>query len=94
MIKYIGLILCCIALVFVLLNYSMRASTVANSEIENAFTLVAYDDNMYVYKENITDVMYIVYNSANRGGLTVMLNTDGTPLLYSEWKNNIFKSEK
>ena len=34
----------------------------------------------YVYREPVTDIMYILYNYSNEGGLTVMYDTDGTPL--------------
>jgi len=30
--------------------------------------------------------MYLAFLPASGGGVTVMLDTDGTPLLYSEWK--------
>ena len=43
---------------------------------------------VYVYRDTVTDVMYqftVFYNDS--GGLTTMLNPeDGTPLLYSEYK--------
>ena len=43
--------------------------------------------DIYVYRENTTDVMYMIYSSGYKGGLTVMLDADGSPLLYSEWKD-------
>lgn len=54
-----------------------------------AFTLISSGSRFSVYKEDITDVMYVAYNAGYRGGLTVMLDTDGTPLLYSEWKEQM-----
>ena len=53
-------------------------------------------DNTYEYytytyfRETNTDIMYVLCEKPtsrylNTTGFTVMLNTDGTPLLYSEW---------
>ena len=53
-------------------------------------------DNTYEYytytyfRETNTDIMYVlceqfVNRHLSTTGFTVMLNTDGTPLLYSEW---------
>ena len=53
------------------------------------FEKIGSDNHFYVYRETTTDVMYMQYRERNGyggcGGLTVMLNTDGTPLLYSEY---------
>lgn len=53
---------------------------------ENRFILVLFDkesgcyQNIYVDKE--TRVMYLFVRVANGGGVTVMLNADGTPMLW------------
>ena len=47
--------------------------------------LVDEDWGFYVYREPVTDIMYILYNYSNEGGLTVMYDTDGTPLTYDEY---------
>jgi hypothetical protein len=60
------------------------ASSVNNSYV--TFTRVYSNYSFYVYVENVTDVMYLAFLPASGGGVTVMLDTDGTPLLYSEWK--------
>lgn len=49
------------------------------------FELVGCDHSLLVYREVRTDVLYLVFLEAARGGLTVMCNSDGTPLLYSDW---------
>ena len=53
------------------------------------FTRISSGSRMTIYKEDTTDVMYVAYHAGFKGGLTVMLDTDGTPLLYSEWKNRL-----
>ena len=60
------------------------ASSINNPYV--TFTRVHSNYSFYVYVENVTDVMYLAFIPANGGGVTVMLDTDGTPLLYSEWK--------
>lgn len=51
------------------------------------FEIVAQDNvnDMTILRDTVTDVLYVRYTLMERGGLTVMLNADGTPLLYSEW---------
>ena len=51
------------------------------------FEIVAQDNvnEMTILRDTVTDVLYVRYTFMERGGLTVMLNADGTPLLYSEW---------
>lgn len=47
------------------------------------------DDHLYILRDTLTDVLYMQYHDwagyGAAGGLTVMLNADGTPLLYAEW---------
>lgn len=39
----------------------------------------------YIYRETTTDIMYMLFRDHSKAGLTVMLASDGTPLLYPEW---------
>ena len=41
---------------------------------------------MSIYKENSTDVMYVVYQEGYKGGITIMMDANGLPLTYSDWK--------
>ena len=52
------------------------------------FTCVLRDEgsDIYLYRESSTDVLYMWKKAYYAGGLSVMLHPDGTPLLYSEWK--------
>ena len=38
-------------------------------------------------RDRKTDVMYVIFQGGYRGGMSVMLDTDGSPLLYENWKN-------
>ena len=51
------------------------------------FEVVARDtgDKIVIFRDRLTDVLYMNYRLGQAGGLTVMVNSDGTPLLYSEW---------
>ena len=42
-------------------------------------------NNVTILRDKYTNVLYIEYHEGYAGGLTVMLNTDGTPMLYNEW---------
>lgn len=95
----------CIAIILIFVFILTGCSTSTNTSIntntvkiskdynENAtdytFTRISSGSRMTIYKEDITDVMYVAYHAGFKGGLTVMLDTDGTPLLYSEWKNKL-----
>ena len=46
-----------------------------------------FDSNdVVLYRDTLTDVMYIAYRGKHETSLCVMVNSDGTPLLYSEWR--------
>ena len=54
-----------------------------NSEDGPEFSFVGSGSgSLSIYRHNKTDVLYIV--RAN-GGVSVMLGSDGRPLVYSEW---------
>ena len=43
--------------------------------------VTAYGDNKFYYLvDNRTDVVYLMYKSYNQCGISVMLNSDGTPI--------------
>lgn len=59
-------------------NYSETAT-------DTAFTLIDSGSRLTIYRDNKTDVMYLVYHSPKKGGITVMLNDNGLPLTYTNW---------
>lgn len=89
--KSIAAILICVFTMSVLAGcgYVNKSEIYNDISTNDTFTMIASGASMTVYKEDVTDVMYAVYHSPNRGGLVVMLDTDGTPLLYSEWKDRL-----
>ena len=86
--RYSAVMLICI----LILSIPTGCNTVNKSKdfdqdaTDYTFTLISSGSRMSIYKEDVTDVMYVAYHAGYRGGLTVMLDVDGTPLLYSEWK--------
>ena len=44
--------------------------------------LVWQENRNFVYRDRITDVLYLVVGGYNGGGMTPILNSDGTPKLY------------
>ena len=74
---------------FVGCNTVSKSVNYNDSATDNTFTLISSGSRMSIYREDATDVMYVVYHAGYKGGLSVMLDTDGTPLLYSEWKDRL-----
>lgn len=89
--KYMAIILICVFAMFTFMgcNTVCKSENYNGSTTDNTFTLISSGSRMSIYRENVTDVMYVVYHAGYKGGLTVMLDTDGTPLLYSEWKDRL-----
>lgn len=85
--KCFMLVLACILAISLLTgcNKVYKAHDYDNEMTDWTFTFIASGSRMSIYKEDITDVMYVVYHDGYNGGMTVMMNEDGTPLLYSEW---------
>lgn len=86
LLKVLGLLL-----VFLLLL--PLASCGHNAEVENPSqdinTLVyigSQDNRFYYYYDRDTKVMYVVYASGYKGGITPLYNEDGTLKLYKEDK--------
>lgn len=89
--KCITIMLVCVLAMSVLTgcNNVSRSKDYDEDATDWTFTLISSGSRMSIYKEDVTDVMYVTYHAGYKGGLTVMLDTDGTPLLYSEWKNRL-----
>lgn len=50
---------------------------------DNTMVLVESGSNYLIYADKDTGVMYLYMGSGYGGGLTVMLNTDGTPKIWN-----------
>ena len=52
------------------------------------------DNSHKIYVDKETNVMYWYIYGGYHAGLTVMLNSDGTPMLYDFENNKIIEKEK
>ena len=68
-------------------NSVRQDESFSDNATDGIFTRIADESVFSLYRENSTDVMYVVYHAGYKGGMTVMLDADGDPLLYSDWKN-------
>lgn len=89
--RFIAVMLICVITVSILTgcNNVSRSKDFDENATDYTFTRISSGSRMSIYKEDITDVMYVCYHAGYKGGLTVMLDTDGTPLLYSEWRDRL-----
>lgn len=89
--KCIAIVLICVLTMSVLTgcNNVSKSKDYDKTATDWTFTLISYGSRMSIYKEDVTDVMYVTYHAGYKGGLTVMLDADGAPLLYSEWKDRL-----
>ena len=89
--KIFAIVLTCVLLMFILTgcNNVSKSKDFDEDATDFTFTRISSGSRMSIYKEDVTDVMYVTYHAGHKGGLTVMLDTDGTPLLYSEWKERL-----
>lgn len=89
--KAFAIVLTCAILLLMLAgcNNVSKSKDFDEDATDFTFTRISSGSRMSIYKEDITDVMYVTYHAGYKGGLTVMLDTDGTPLLYSEWRDRL-----
>lgn len=79
------LVLTCVLLVGC--NAVNKDGEYSGSATDTLFTLIDSGSRLDIYKENSTDVMYVVYHASYKGGITIMMDANGLPLTYSDWKN-------
>lgn len=62
----------------------LETKTASSSDVaeENVLIEVNSSGNATIYYDPDTNVMYLWISGYRKGGLTVMLNADGTPKLY------------
>ena len=89
--KIFAIVLTCALLISILTgcNNVSKSKDFDEDATDFTFTRISSGSRMSIYKEDVTDVMYVTYHAGYKGGLTVMLDTDGTPLLYSEWRDRL-----
>lgn len=89
--KIFAIVLTCAFLMSILTgcNNVSKSKDFDEDATDFTFTRISSGSRMSIYKEDVTDVMYVTYHAGYKGGLTVMLDTDGTPLLYSEWRERL-----
>ena len=62
-----------------------QANAESNQQKER-FSLVSYEkvlyDNFIIISDNKTGVMYLVYDGDRQGGITVLVDADGKPLIW------------
>lgn len=77
-------ILCLLlALIMPLLLFSGCGNEIDIGDSEyRRFYIINYSDDASVYIDKETRVMYLFVKAYYKGGLTVMLNPDGTPMLW------------
>ncbi len=54
----------------------------ASAGQDNTMVLVGSGQNYFIYADSDTGVMYLYITISTGGGLTVMLNADGTPKIW------------
>ena len=47
---------------------------------------IEWTGSFEIYREPVTDVLYILYDYSNEAGLSVMYDTDGKPLTYARFQ--------
>lgn len=72
----------------VLTGWLLKDVTILNNYAENERFIKIYDqhpkDGFRIYCDKETKVMYLISNIYEGGGITVLVNKDGKPLLYGE----------
>ena len=41
--------------------------------------------NVYIIRDNVTNVLYMYTTGMRKAGLTQLINADGTPVTYNQW---------
>jgi hypothetical protein len=79
---------CVFAVVFVvmLVFAAPRLRVDANAFSSALFVRVAEDISFDIYEETRTGVLYAVYRFSSSVSITVMLDTDGSPLTREKWE--------
>ena len=78
------LIVATLAVILFLCACAGGGSTQAEEQEKALFDLVAWEGDIHVMRHNETGVCYLEYNGFEEGGLTLMVNPDGSPYVWEE----------
>lgn len=69
----------------ILTGWLLKDVTISNNYAENERFIQIYNqDNFRIYYDKKTKVMYLVSDIYKGGGITVLVDKDGKPLIYGE----------
>lgn len=72
----------------ILTGWLLKDVTISNNYAENERFIQIYEqyskDNFRIYYDKETKVMYLISNIYKGGGITVLVDKDGKPLIYGE----------
>ncbi len=55
-------------------------------KVGKSFEVVETGKTVKIFREVSTNVLYFAYHRGDGAGLTIMLDADGKPLTYENWK--------
>lgn len=78
-----------IIIVIVLAGWLLKDVTISNNYAENGRFIQIYNqssmnDSFRIYYDKETKVMYLISDIYKGGGITVLVDKDGKPLIYGE----------
>lgn len=77
-----------IIIAIILTGWLLKDVTISDNYAENERFIKIYDqyskDTFRIYYDKETKVMYLITNIYKGGGITVLVDKDGKPLLYGE----------
>lgn len=72
-----------IIIVVILVGWLLKDVTISNNYAENGRFIQIYNQSsMRIYYDKETKVMYLISDIYKGGGITVLVDKDGKPLLY------------
>ena len=84
--KFLAIILLIMVCCFMFIGCSRKNEVIKTTELDSRFKIIKDTNDEYGYFNIIVDtetgVMYLFRGAGYRGGLTVMVDTDGKPLIY------------
>ena len=84
--KLIALLLCLVMVVSLFAACGAPEEGDGGYSITNRFESVWYDHDSEIFVDTETGVMYFYYDGYNVGGLTVMVDAEGNPLIWDAYK--------
>jgi hypothetical protein len=82
--RVVPLVLVLVMLALVLTSCSMESEACEPNPFDNRFAECKVSIYSRVIVDSLTGVCYLYHDGGNDGGMTVLLDADGTPLTYEE----------